>query len=282
MRKELKAFASIFGPRLDPDAVQSQNREFVKLAVPAIKLLSKYFRAEVHGIEKLPEGKALVVGNHNAGITFLSPFFFGVAWFERADEEETMHALAHDAMVALPVVGNLLMALGAIRASHDAANQAFEMGHKILVFPGGNYEAFRTWRNRNKVDFGPKTGYIRLALKNRVPIVPVLFYGDHESFIILRRGARLARITGMRKYLRSESFPLFLALPWGIGFGPIFHLPLPAKTIVEVGEPISLDTYGDEVLQDKEKLAEISDMVQGRIQEMMDRRAAERRWPIIG
>jgi len=110
----------------------------------------------------------------------------------------------------------------------------------------------------------------------------VLFYGDHESFIILRRGARLARITGMRKYLRSESFPLFLALPWGIGFGPIFHLPLPAKTIVDVGDPISLDEYGDEVLQDREKLAEISDMVQGRIQEMMDRRAAERRWPIIG
>jgi 1-acyl-sn-glycerol-3-phosphate acyltransferase len=220
------------------------------------------------------------VGNHNAGITFMEPFFLGLEWYLRSGE--LLHYLGHDAMVAMPLVGNMLIKLGAIRASHDAANLAFEADRKVVVFPGGNYEAFRPYADRHTIDFGPKTGYVKLALRNRVPIVPVLAIGGHETFFVLKRGARLAKLTGVKRYLRSESFPIFLGLPWGVGFGPIFHLPLPSKTVVEVGEPIHLDEYGPEVLEDKEALQAISREVQDRLQEMMDRRAMERQWPILG
>jgi 1-acyl-sn-glycerol-3-phosphate acyltransferase len=276
----LKAVARLFGPRLDPDALSKPDPALVEVAKPTLRALKAYFRAEVCGLENMPEGKALVVGNHNGGITFFEPFFLGLEWY--LSSGELLHYLGHDAMVAMPLVGNMLIKLGVIRASHDAANKAFEAGRKVVVFPGGNYEAFRPYAERHVIDFGPKTGYIKLALRNHVPIVPVLGIGGHETFFVLKRGARLARFTGVKRYLRSESFPIFLGLPWGVGFGPIFHLPLPAKTVVEVGEPISLDEYGPEVLEDKDALQAISRMVQDRLQEMMDRRALERQWPILG
>lgn len=96
-------------------------------------------------------------------------------------------------------------------------------------------------------------------------------------------GAPLARLIGAKRLLRSDSFPLFFALPWGVALGPIFHLPLPAKLEVEVGEPIDLWEHldgGDP--EDREVLARLSELVQGRIQQMMDARVSRRRWPILG
>ena len=106
--------------------------------------------------------------------------------------------------------------------------------------------------------------------------------GGHETFFVLWRGERLAKLTGIDKLLRSESFPLFLGLPWGDGFGPIFHLPLPAKMLVEVGPPIDLGRYEPADADNPALVAEIAQDVQFRLQEMMDRRAGDRRWPLLG
>ena len=81
-----------------------QTEDFAK---PFIGALRKYFRADIVGLEKMPAGKALVVGNHNGGITFFEPFFLGEEWYSRTGE--LLYYLAHDAMVALPAVGNMLL-----------------------------------------------------------------------------------------------------------------------------------------------------------------------------
>ena len=282
VRTALQTLSRLVTDPLDPDRINDLDTEMVELCLPAIDLLQRYFRAEVHGIDRIPGGPALLVGNHNAGITFMDPFFLGTAWFRRTGGRDPMHYLAHDAMVRIPALGNFLMRGGAIRASHHTADAAFAAGHKVVVFPGGNYEAFRPFRERHKVDFGGRTGFVRLALRNRAPIVPVLHLGGHETFVVLRRGERLAKLLGVKRFLRSDAFPVFLGLPWGIGVGPIFHLPLPAKVLVEVGEPIPLDAYGPEAADDRASLQAIRDMVQDQLQRMMDRRADERRWPILG
>ena len=282
MLTKAKAVASLFTDTMDANEVKDPDPVLMGLAAAGLKQLGKYFRIKVEGLENMPEGKALIVGNHNAGITFLEPMFLAAAWFEKTGGKDDLFFLVHDAMVAIPVVGNLLMKLGNIRASHETATNAFSMGRKVVVFPGGNYEAFRPFKDRYKVDFGGKKGFVRLALKNQVPIVPILSIGGHETFFVLHRGAKLAELLGVKKYLRSESFPIFLGLPWGIGIGPIFHLPLPSKCMVEVGEPISLEGYTPEDANDPVKLSELYNRVQGTLQKMMDKRAAKRKFPVLG
>ncbi len=282
MLTALETFTGLLWPRLDPDTVADPDMELAEVAVSFIELLKKYFRAEVRGIERIPEGKALLVCNHNAGITSMDGFFLGAEWHRRTKGRDPLYFLAHDVMVAMPVVGNLLLKLGSIRASHETAAKAFAMGRKVVVFPGGNYEAFRPYRERYKVDLGGKKGFLRLALRHQVPIVPVVSVGGHETFFVLHRGERIAEWTGVRKYLRSESFPIFLGLPWGIGVGPVFHLPLPAKHTTQVGEPIDLDGFTEEDIDRPERLQELYDLVQGRMQAMMDELAAERKFPILG
>ncbi len=278
----VKSFIELFGPLQDPDEVGELDLDLGDVVVPLLKILKLYFRAEVRGLENIPSGQALLVGNHNGGITFMEPFMLGMEWYKWTQGKDALYWLGHDVMMSLPVLSNLLMKLGGVRASHETAGKVFEMGRKVAVFPGGNYEAFRPFKERYKVDFGGKKGFIRLALRHGTPIVPVLCLGGHETFFILHRGEKLAELTGAKKWLRSESFPIFIGLPYGLGIGPIFHWPLPAKCLVEVGQPISLAGYSPKDAGDPEVLQDLYDMVQGRLQDMMDRRVSERRFPVLG
>jgi len=275
--------ARMLGPNLDPEAVAEPDLDLVKLVAPVIELLSSYFRSEVEGLDRVPDGPSLMVANHNAGITSIEPFLLGLRWYQHTGGQDLIRFLGHDMMGRIPLVGNMLIQVGMIRASHAAADLALSSGHKVLVLPGGNYEAFRPFSQRHRVDFGGHVGYVRLALRNGVPIVPVLNLGGHETLFVLWRGEALARATGVKKLLRSDSFPLFFALPWGVALGPIFHLPIPAKLEVEVGEPIDLSEHlNGEDPEDRQTLERLSRLVQQRLQQMMDARVARRRYPVIG
>lgn len=278
----LKAISSLVWPPMDPDTIHKPDPTLMHLAAMFSDILKKYYREELYGMKNMPKGKALIVGNHNSGITFMEPFVFTAEWHRRTKGKDPLYYLGHDAMVKMPIMGNLLQKLGVIRASHETATKAFQMGRKVVVFPGGNYEAFRPFTQRHQVNFGRKTGYLKLAIRNRVPIVPLMSLGGQETFFVLHRGEKLAKLTGVKKYLRSESFPITLSLPWGLSVGPIFHFPLPSKAIVEVGKPISLEKYRPDDADDPELLGNLSIKVQQTIQRMMDRHVKKRKLPVLG
>ncbi|MFT4623072.1 MAG: 1-acyl-sn-glycerol-3-phosphate acyltransferase, partial [Myxococcota bacterium] len=151
---------------------------------------------------------------------------------------DACYGLAHDAIVDLPGLGPVMTRLGALRAGHATAAAAFAGGNKVVVFPGGNREAFRPWSQRHRIEFGDRLGFVRLAMRHEVPIVPVVFHGGHSSLVVLRRGERIARWTGMRDRLRTDAWPVMLALPWGIAIGPWFHVPAPVKCTTRFLPPI--------------------------------------------
>ena len=263
----LRALAEVFGPLHDPDCLTNLDPRIAPIVIPLYGVLQRYFRARVVGLEHMPEGKALVVGNHNAGITFLEPIILGREWHRRTGGEDDFLFLVHDAMVALPVLGNVLMKCGAVRASRKVAGRIFAAGRKMVTFPGGNREAFRPWTKRHEVQFHGRKGFARLAIRHRAPIVPMLNVGGHDTFFVLWQGRALARWTGAKRLLRSDSFPLFLGLPWGLGFGPIFHFPLPARMHIELGEPIPTA----HLTLDEGSVQGLYDEVLARVQAMMDR-----------
>jgi 1-acyl-sn-glycerol-3-phosphate acyltransferase len=266
----------------DVDSLDSFDPELVGLVAPMIRrVLGGYFRAEIRGIEHIPRGAAMIVGNHNAGITFLEPFLFGTEFYAQRGMDERLYFLGHDAVVRMPGLGRVLGWAGTIRASHRNGRRILDAGHKIVVFPGGNHEAFRPWSQRNVVDFGGHRGFAALALERDAPIVPMANVGGHETLVILRRGERLGRLLGTDRLLRSKAFPIALAAPWGLAVGPVFHLPLPARSTVEVGEPI-VPSQAVGALPAEKRVDALYELVVARVQTMVDRAAAGRRFPVLG
>jgi len=165
---------------------------------------------------------------------------------------------------------------GGIEADPEAAEHALRAGGSVVVFPGGDHDVFRPWTERHHIDFAGRTGWIKLALRTGVPIVPAVSCGAHNSVVVLSRGDRLVRWMPHLKLMRVKVMPIMLGLPWGISFG-LPTLPLPTKTTVDVGAPIDLrERYGAEAGDSDAVIKWIYDDLTAEMQRTMDALVAER------
>ena len=252
--------------------------------------MSKYFRYEARGLERIPKEHTLVVANHSGGKLPIDMFLFGHAWFNHFRFQRGIFPLLHDVLFSAPPLRRSFRRLGCIPAHPKNARVVLDMGESVLVLPGGDYETFRPYSERYKVDFGRRTGFIDVAMRAHVPITPLVTIGSHEIFFVLTRGERLAKWFGMKALFRYNAFPIIFGLPFGLYFGPVpSPFPLPSKMVSEVIEPIYLykeeadhRAYDEGDLEHTHARLEMQHVVVKRMQEAMTRLAAERKLPIIG
>lgn len=241
------------------------------------RLLVPYFRAEVRGLERVPDGPALYVGNHSSGVLTPDSFIVGSALFRAHGIEAVPYGLGHEVAIQLPLIHQIIVPLGAVRASHDTAHRLFAEGRKVVVYPGGDLEAMRPFADRDRIVFGDRRGYIRLALREGVPVVPVVVAGSHATFMILDRRNWLALI-GLDRLLRIKVWPTTLSIPWGLTPGPpMLYIPCPTRMLAEVLPPIRFDRTGPEAARDESLVAECAGLVESTMQQALTRLARERR-----
>lgn len=242
------------------------------------RTLIPYHQADVRGLDRIPRGPALYVANHNASIYTPDTYIFCAEAYGARGIDALPYGLMHEWLLEWPVINQILSPLGAVRASHANADRIFARGQKVLVYPGGDVEAMRTYRDRYRVDFDGRRGFVRLALRNRVPMVPVVTCGAHQSILILRSNADVARKLGLDRRIRLKVLPLMLVVPWGLTVGPPMpFLPFPSQITTQVLEPIVPDRMGSQAAADEAYVEALATKVQTKMQETMDRLADERR-----
>jgi 1-acyl-sn-glycerol-3-phosphate acyltransferase len=265
--------------RYDIDSLENRDPELIDRAYRLVaRPLERYFRSQVRGLERIPPGAGLFVGNHSSAMLTPDSFIFGAALYRRFGIRECPFGLGHEIAIRLPIVHQIIMPLGAVRASHENAHRLFERGHKVLVYPGGDVDALRPFRDRNRVVFGGRRGYIRLALRERVPLIPVVSAGAHATLIILDDLRPLAERLWLTRLLRVKAWPLTLSVPWGLTVGPpIVYLPLPVRIWIEVLEPIRFERDGEGAAADEDYLAECATRVEATMQAALEQLDRERR-----
>jgi 1-acyl-sn-glycerol-3-phosphate acyltransferase len=275
--REVAAQAQRRIPRADLD---ERDPDFIRERLPLMWLLaSLWYRGEVRGLGNIPEeGAVLLVGNHSGGNMTPDTSVFTLAFNTYFGVERAFYQLAHNLVLSMPGLGSLRK-FGTVAASPANARKALQSGAALLVYPGGDYEVHRPSWQRNRVDFARRKGFIRLALQENVPIVPVVSIGGQETALFLSRGELLARLTGIDRMFRLKVLPISLALPWGLNIGDMLgHIPLPAKITVEALPPIHLgEEFGSEP-----DLDVVYDHIVGLMQDTLDALAEERRLPVIG
>src|SRR5438874_8660254 len=170
----------------DPDHLREQ--------LPLLWLISSFwFRGEVRNLGNIPEeGSVLMVGNHSGGNMTPDTVIFTLAFSTYFGVERPFHQLAHNLVMASPYA-RFLRSGGTVAASPENSHKALEAGAALLVYPGGDWEVHRPSWERHKIDFAGRRGFVRLALDEDVPIVPVVAIGGQETALFLSRGAWLAR-----------------------------------------------------------------------------------------
>ncbi len=192
-----------------------------------------YFRTRVHGIDRVPEGRVLLIANHSGQLP-IDGMMIGAAMFFDAEPPRFVRSMVEKWTQTLPLVGTLLQRVGQVVGVPENARRLLEQEEAVLVFPEGARGISKPYRERYRLtQFG--LGFMRLALETKTPIVPVGVVGGEEQYISLGNSERLARFLGM---------PMFPIIPqW---FVPGGQLPLPTRYHLYFGEPLTFDGDPDD------------------------------------
>ncbi len=252
-------------PELDPPSWLSNA---------VVGYLKAYHRHEVHVDAAVPDRPVLFVCNHGfGGVIDLNVAAF-VAARRAARVTRPTTALVHQIAWTLGA-GPVVERLGGTPGSRAAADEAFAAGHNVLVFPGGDVDAGKSWADRNRIMFHG-SGFARLACDHHVPIVPVVTAGAGESLLVLSDGQATARLLRLPRLLRLKSVPLSMSIPWGLSpglVGLLPYLPLPTKLVTAVLPAIMPGT--------EESAEHLAARVRATMQTRLDQLAAGRK-PILG
>jgi 1-acyl-sn-glycerol-3-phosphate acyltransferase len=246
----------------------------MELLSPIVK---GYHRSEVRGLESFPHGGALVVSNHSGGLIAIDVPVFAHGFYEHFGYDRPVFTLTHDLMFKGPL-GDALIRAGFIQASHENAAAALRSGGVLIVFPGGDFDVYRSTADRNTIDFNGRTGYVRAAIDAGVPIVPMVSIGGQENQIYLSRGTGLARALKLDKLARVKILPISFGFPFGLSMLLPLNLPLPTKIVTQVLDPIDIASeFGEHP-----DVGEVDARVRQVMQQALDKLAEQRRFPIIG
>jgi 1-acyl-sn-glycerol-3-phosphate acyltransferase len=258
-----------------------RDPEFIRRQLPVLELLLRYFAPEVRHAERVPaQGPALIVGNHSGIIYMPDMWATGLAVVHRRGVESPVFGLSYDLLFTIPGVAPAIRRLGAVPAGGEAAAEALRSGGAVVVYPGGDWEACRPWKDRNRVDFAGHKGFVRLALRTGVPVVPVVSHGAHHSVMVLTRGAGVARALGLSR-VKVHVMPFLVGVPFGVAPVLLPPLPLPTKVTIDFLEPLDWSADGPEAADDEATVQARYDEITGLLQEGLDRLSSERPHPLI-
>ena len=195
------------------------------------EFMRRWHRFEVIGLEHILDGPpSMLVGYHARGFA-ADACMLSVELYRRTGR--LPRAVFHKGIDELPIVPRLLHSIDGVTSEDDSLKAAIDGGDHIVVMPGGAREGLRSSCSRYEVDWGDHTGYLTLAAKLGIPIIPFASSGVDDLHIALNNGDEWAKWIGT-----PGDFPVWAAFGM-IGMWP-FSLPFPVKVTQLIGEPIAL------------------------------------------
>ena len=233
-------------------------REFL---LPLLRpLYEKYFRVQTLGLNRVPsEGAALLVANHSGAI----PIDAVMVQYAIATEHPATRVVRNigaDLVWAAPFISHLARKTGSAVACDEDALALLERDQLVAVFPEGYKGTGKGWSERYRMQRFGRGGFIEVALRARVPIVPVAIVGAEEAFPMVANAKTLASLLRFPYFPITPTFPLL---------GPLGLLPLPSRWVIEFGEPIPMDDYPEDAADDKMFVFDLTDSIRDRIQQMV-------------
>lgn len=259
----------------DPDPERSvddwgRSERVVSLFEPLLNFYYRYwFRVEAEGIENVPStGGALLVSNHSGALPPDAPMVMQAIRNEHP-EPRPLYMLGEHWFKGYPGVGMLVNKLGLIAAHRENAQRLLNQeGRLAIVFPEGQKGTRKVYWQRYRLRRFGRGGFVRSAIRARVPIVPIALVGGEEAMPIFAHLRLMQKLTGLIYFPFNHAFPHF-----GLAAALMY---MPAKFQIRFLEPVATDGMPVELADDPAEVQAIAEGIRGRIQQELDEMVASR------
>ncbi|OGO25113.1 MAG: hypothetical protein A2W33_06625 [Chloroflexi bacterium RBG_16_52_11] len=250
------------------------DMEFVDTVRPFLEFMHhNYWRVETTGIENIPnEGCALLVANHSGQLPW-DAAMLGVSVYNEHPTQRLVRTLYADWFPTLPFVSAFLTKMGQVLATEDNGARLLEKGEVVSVFPEGIKGVGKLYKDRYRLARFGRGGFVRMALRNQAPLIPVSIVGAEEIYISLAKSNTIAKMIGF------PFFPISVTWPW---LGPLGFVPFPTKWFIDIGEPIPMESYQSGDANNLVLVSQLTDQIRNIIQQMVFSRLAQRRSVLFG
>lgn len=212
-----------------------------------------YWRVDVHGIERIPsQGGGVVVGIHRGFMPFDAMMLVhSVAGAHR----RIPRFLIHPGLLRFGPVAKVIRKLGGLLATRENGDRVLASGELLGLYPEGVGGAFALYRDAHRLQRTGRPEYVRMALRNRVPIIPQVTVGPAEIFPVFHQ-------FHWQWWKKATGWPCFPITPTF----PLLPLPLPSRWHTWVLEPLPVhEQYPPEAAGDRQLVRELGREVEGRI-----------------
>ncbi len=243
---------------VDPYGV---SKDYLALWFSVLKFFyRRYFSVESVGVDHIPaRGRVMLVGNHSGGFALDGIMTIASAFFE-LEPPRLAQGMAEKFLNQLPFASQITNRLGHLTGLPEHAERLLDDERMLMVFPEGARGTAKLYRERySLVSFG--SGFVRLAMKMRTPIVPFAFLGGGEAVPTIANAYSIGRLVGL---------PYVPVTPW------LFAVPLPVKLEVHYSPPMFFEGTGAE---EDEVIFGHVERVKARIAELIERGRQRRQDP---
>jgi 1-acyl-sn-glycerol-3-phosphate acyltransferase len=214
-----------------------------------------WFRVETHGLENVPRGRMLLIGNH-AGQIAIDAVMISTAMMLEVEPPRIVRGMGEYWLPSVPFVNVIMVRTGSVVGTRKNCVDLLHAGECVIAFPEGIRGMNKLFSERYQLqEFG--LGFMRLALETDTPIVPVAVVGSEEQ------APAIANLTWVARLLAMPAFPVTLTWPH---LGPLGLVPFPVRYHIYFGEPMRFEGFhndGDDVIARK------VEQVRARIQSMI-------------
>lgn len=221
------------------------------------KIITRYFRTRIIGGSNIPKsGSAIIAPNHSGFCGFDVIVLSHIIHKASGRQSKVLaHHAYFDFIHLLRLVSE---SFGMRKASIKNGTEVLQNEELLLIFPEAEAGNFKS--SLQMYELQPfHTGFVRMAIKTRSPIIPTLVVGAEESHLNLGS-------VDLSVYLKHLRIPI-----------PVNLIPLPAKWQIKFLKPISLRKYKIKDADNESLVAEITTSIQAKMQVELLKMASSRK-----
>lgn len=257
-KNRIKGVAELETNQFGVDSFGFDANALLAIAPFFVWLYRHYFRVETFGIENIPKGRMMVIANHSGQLPFDAGMII-TAFLLEPKKPRFLRGMVEKWSAEVPFISTLFSRTGQVVGTPSTCKALLERDQGVIVFPEGVSGIAKLFSERYKLSsFG--SGFMRLALAAKSPIVPVAVIGAEEQAPAIANLMPLAKALGLP------------ALP--VVFPHIVPLPLPVKYRIYIGKPLNFEGDGTE---DDDEIRILVEKVKDQIQEMINVGLAQRK-----